>query len=38
MKRHSMSKASSRKSFTRGAVKTHYKNLAGSPMRGGIRL
>ena len=24
--------------FTRTASKTHWKNLAGNPMRGGIRL
>jgi hypothetical protein len=38
MKRHSMSKQASRKSFTRGASLTHKKNLQGAPMRGGIRL
>lgn len=38
MKRHSMSGKASRKSFTRGAVLTHKKNLSANPMRGGIRL
>lgn len=38
MKRRSMSKHQSRKFFTRGAVLTHKKNVAGNPMRGGIRL
>lgn len=43
MKRHKMSKSSSRKSFTRGANRIHKKNLQGSAgsmyaMRGGIRL
>lgn len=37
MKRFKMSKRASRKSFTRGAVGTHKKNLT-SAMRGGIRL
>jgi hypothetical protein len=37
-RRHKMSKKSSRKSFTRGAVKRHRKNQTGNPMRGGIRL
>lgn len=37
MKRFKMSKKASRKSFTRGAVGVHKKNLT-SPMRGGIRL
>lgn len=30
-------KASKRK-FTRGAVKTHWKNTADRPQRGGIRM
>jgi len=38
MKRFKMSKSSSRRNFTKGAVLTHKKNLAGNPMRGGIRL
>lgn len=38
MKRQKMSKSTSRKNFTQGAVKTHRKNLATTPMRGGIRL
>jgi len=33
-----MSRGASRSNFTRNATKTHYKNLGGSPMRGGIRL
>lgn len=37
MKRMRMSKGASRRSFTRGAVRTHRKNIA-MPMRGGIRL
>lgn len=37
-KRFKMSRGQSRRSFTRGAVKTHKFNLAGAPMRGGIRL
>jgi len=38
MKRSKMSRSASRRSFTAGASKTHRKNLAGNPMRGGIRL
>lgn len=38
MKRYKMSKSSSRRKFTRGAVRTNSRNVAGSPMRGGIRL
>lgn len=38
MKRHRMGRKSSKRSFTQGAVRTHKKNLGGSPMRGGIRL
>ncbi|WNK13648.1 MAG: hypothetical protein [Microvirus sp.] len=38
MKRFKMSKKHSRRNFTHGAVLTHKKNLAGNPMRGGIRL
>lgn len=38
MKRKRMSKKSSRKSFTRGAVRTHKKNRPRRNMRGGIRL
>jgi hypothetical protein len=37
-KRHKMSRRASRRSFTRGASRTHRKNVAGAPMRGGIRL
>lgn len=36
-KRRSMSSQQSKRSFTRGAMRTHRKNLGG-PMRGGIRL
>lgn len=37
--RYKMSKKNSQKNFTRGAVKTHKKNVpTGSIMRGGIRL
>lgn len=36
-KRMKMSRGASRRSFTRGAVKTHRRNI-GNPMRGGIRL
>lgn len=39
MRRQKMSKRASRKSFTKGATRTHVKNLnSGTPMRGGIRL
>lgn len=38
MKRHRMSKQASRRQFTRTASRTHKKNFAGAPMRGGIRL
>lgn len=37
-KRFKMSRGGSRRSFTRGASRTHKKNFAGAPMRGGIRL
>ncbi len=38
-KRYKMNRKKSRRSFTRGAVKTHRKNVVvGRPMRGGIRL
>ncbi len=33
-----MSRGKSRRNFTRGALNVHKKNLAGNPMRGGIRL
>lgn len=36
--RSKMSKKSSKKSFARGASRTHKKNLRAGPMRGGIRL
>lgn len=38
MRRMKMSKKASRRQFTRGAVRTHRKNVASGPMRGGIRL
>lgn len=37
-KRHAISKAASKRSFTQHAVKTHKYNVQGAPMRGGIRL
>lgn len=37
-KRRRMSKKASRKSFRKGAMKTHRRNLSSRPMRGGIRL
>ncbi|QXP07935.1 MAG: hypothetical protein [Arizlama microvirus] len=37
MKRHKMSRRSSRKSFRKGAMRVHHKNVA-TPMRGGWRL
>lgn len=36
--RHSMSRGASRSNFTRHASRTHRKNVAPTPMRGGIRL
>lgn len=40
MRRHSMNRAHSKRSFSRGADRIHRKNLGGgsSSMRGGIRL
>lgn len=38
MKRHKMSKKSSRKHFTKHAVKVNKRNLGSHPMRGGIRM
>lgn len=40
MRRHRMGKGSSKRSFTKHAVKTHVKNTVGARvvMRGGIRL
>jgi len=38
MKRFKMSSKASKRNFTAGAIKTHKKNVQGSPMRGGIRL
>lgn len=38
MKRRKMSRSRSRRSFKRGAVKTHKFNVSANPMRGGIRL
>ena len=37
-KRRRMSRRKSKRSFTKGAVGTHRKNISGRPMRGGIRL
>lgn len=37
-RRHKMSNGSSKKLFTRTAMKTHRKNVPTMPMRGGIRL
>lgn len=40
MRRHSMNRGSSKRSFSRGADRIHRKNIAGgsASMRGGIRL
>lgn len=38
MKRFKPNQRKARKVFTRTASKTHIKNVAPSPMRGGIRL
>jgi len=38
MKRHAMSGKASRAQFSRTASRSHKKNFAGNPMRGGIRL
>lgn len=38
MKRHSMSRAGSRRHFTANAVRHHKYNFSANPMRGGIRL
>lgn len=38
MKRHKMSRGASKRQFSSTASKTHWKNVAGAPMRGGIRL
>lgn len=38
MKRHKMSRRTSRKHFTRNALRIHKKNLRAQPMRGGFRL
>jgi len=38
MKRRPMSRGKSKRQFSRRAGKTHRKNLAVGPMRGGIRL
>lgn len=37
-KRYKMDRRKSRRSFSRGAARTHRKNMLGNPMRGGIRL
>ncbi len=36
--RKKMGRRSSRKGFTRGAVRVNRRNVQSSPMRGGIRL
>jgi len=38
MKRHAMKPSASRKQFSATASRSHRKNFAGNPMRGGIRL
>lgn len=38
MKRYKMSRGQSKKSFSRGADRTHRINVDPRPMRGGIRL
>jgi hypothetical protein len=38
MRRHKMSSRHSKKLFSNTAKRTHKKNVAGNPMRGGIRL
>lgn len=37
-KRSKPNQQKARAEFTRTASKTHWRNLAGAPMRGGIRL
>lgn len=38
MARHKMNKKHSRRLFSKTASRTHKRNIAGNPMRGGIRL
>lgn len=38
MKRHKVSSGKSKRMFSSTASRTHWKNIAGNPMRGGIRL
>lgn len=38
MRRRKMSRRGSRRSFTAGGVRTHRRNLAPPPMRGGFRI
>jgi len=38
MKRHSVSSKKSKAMFSKSASRSHVKNFAGNPMRGGIRL
>lgn len=38
MKRHGLSKGFSKKLFRKSGSRTHWRNIAGAPMRGGIRL
>ncbi len=36
--RHRINRKDSRRSFTKGALRVHKKNVVANPMRGGIRL
>lgn len=38
MRRHKISSAKSKRSFSGSASHTHVKNIRAAPMRGGIRL
>lgn len=38
MRRHKISHAKSKRSFSHSAGHTHVKNIRSAPMRGGIRL
>lgn len=38
MRRSKMSRRSSRRSFSKNAVRVHKKNLRAQPMRGGFRI
>lgn len=37
-KRHKVSRKKSKRMFSKGAGRTHARNVRSSPMRGGIRL